>query len=109
MKAEEIRLHFQKLNEQKFEFASVDRFRSDYLKLKTVNPAIYSEKISAVRKELLKGVEDAGNFSDRIKLVLTGLRELGLTDEAKPFESLKMDVDNDFKELVSINDRIKSF
>ena len=93
----------------KLQLASIDKFRSEYLKLKTVNSSIYIDKISLIRKEVLKGIEDAGDFSDRIKLVLTGLRELDLIDESKPFETLKNDIDNDFKELVSINDRIKSF
>jgi len=93
----------------KLELASIDKFRSEYLKLKSVNSSIYIDKISLIRKEVLKGIEEAGDFSDRIKLVLTGLRELDLIDEAKPFETLKNDIDNDFKELVSINDKIKSF
>jgi len=93
----------------KFQLASIDKFRSEYLKLKSVNSSIYIDKISLIRKEVLKGIEEAGDFSDRIKLVLTGLRELDLIDEAKPFETLKNDIDNDFKELVSINDKIKSF
>lgn len=93
----------------KFQLASVDKFRSEYLKLKSVNSTIYIDKISIIRKDVLKGIEDAGSFSDKIKLIITGLRELDLTDESKPFEMLKNDIDNDFKELVDINEKIKSF
>jgi phage-related protein len=96
-----------KLASQKVELSSVDKFRSEYSKIKTANTTLYLNKIEQIRKEVQKGIEDVGNFEDRIKKILSGLRELGLNDEIKPFEVFMNDVQNDFKELVFINDRLK--
>ncbi len=96
-----------KLASQKVELATVDKFRAEYSKLQSANTTVYLDKIAQIRKDVQKGINDVGDFQDRIKKVLSGLRELGLTDEIRPFESLNNDITNDFKELVSINDKLK--
>jgi hypothetical protein len=101
------KLFKEELSNQKVELASVDKFRAEYSKLQSANTTLYLQEINKIRTKVLKGIEDVGDFQDRIKKVLSGLRELGLTDEIKPFESLNNDITNDFKELVFINDKLK--
>jgi hypothetical protein len=97
------------LSQVEIELASIDKFKSDYAKIKNNNPTIYKEQLTAVRKNVLAGINSVGDFQDRIKLILSGLRDLGLLDEAKVFEQFKMGIDEDFNELVSINSVIKQF
>jgi len=49
-----------------------------------------------------------GTYNEKIQKTIIGLKSLGLTDEIKDFEFLKNDIQNDFDELVFINDKLKS-
>ena len=92
---------------QKVELASIDKYIQEYNKIQSANTTIYLEKISQIRKDVQKGIEQVGDYQDRIQKILTGLKDLGLNDEIGPFQSLNNDINNDFKELVFINDKLK--
>jgi len=95
------------LASQKVELASIDKYISEYNKISSSNTTIYLDKLSQIRKDVQKGIEQVGDYQDKIKKILSGLKDLGLNDEIGPFQSLKNDIDNDFKELVFINDKPK--
>jgi hypothetical protein len=95
------------LASQKVELASIDKYISEYNKISSSNTTIYLDKLSQIRKDVQKGIEQVGDYQDKIKKILSGLKDLGLNDEIGPFQSLKNDIDNDFKELVFINDKLK--
>lgn len=95
------------LASQKVELASIDKYLSEYNKIQSSNTTIYLDRISQIRKDVQKGIEQVGDYQDKIKKIVSGLKDLGLNDEIGPFQSLKNDIDNDFKELVFINDKLK--
>ena len=95
------------LKSTKVELASIDKYLQEYNKIQFGNTTIYLDKISQIKKDVQKGIEQVGDYQDKIKKILTGLKDLGLNDEIGPFQSLKNDIDNDFKELVFINDKLK--
>lgn len=95
------------LASQKVDLASIDKYLSEYNKIQSSNTTIYLDRISQIRKDVQKGIEQVGDYQDKIKKIVSGLKDLGLNDEIGPFQSLKNDIDNDFKELVFINDKLK--
>jgi hypothetical protein len=95
------------LGTHEIELATIDKLKSEYNKLQSANTTIYLDKIEQIRKDVQKGIEQVGDYKDRVKKILSGLRDLGLTDEIGPFQSLQNDIENDFKELVFINNRLK--
>jgi len=101
------KLYNTELASQKVKLASIDKYISEYNKISSSNTTIYLDKLSQIRKDVQKGIEQVGNYQDKIKKILSGLKDLGLNDEIGPFQSLKNDIDNDFKELVFINDKLK--
>ena len=94
--------------EQQVDLASIDKFRKEYLSIQSGNTAKYIQELTAIRTKILKGIEEIGNYKDKIDKTIQGLNSLGLTDEIKDFQFLKNDIQNDFDELVFINDKIKS-
>ena len=97
-----------KLGKHEVALASIDKFRSEYNKIQSGNTAKYIEQIQAIRTNVLKGIEQVGDYNEKIQKTISGLNSLGLTDEIKDFQFLKNDIQNDFDELVFINDKLKS-
>lgn len=97
-----------KLAQHEVELASIDKFRNEYKKIQSGNTAKYMEQIQAIRNNVLKGIEEVGTYNEKIQKTISGLNSLGLTDEIKDFQFLKNDIQNDFDELVFINDKLKS-
>jgi hypothetical protein len=97
-----------KLAQHEVKLASIDKFRSEYNKIQSGNTTKYIEQIQAIRTNVLKGIEQVGTYNEKIQKTIIGLKSLGLTDEIKDFEFLKNDIQNDFDELVFINDKLKS-
>jgi len=96
------------LSSQKVELKSIDKFRSDYLKIGSANTAKYMQELTKIQTQVLKGINDSGDYKEKIDNVIKGLNSLGLTDEIKDFQFLKNDIQNDFDELVFINEKLKS-
>jgi hypothetical protein len=96
------------LKSNKIELGSIDKFRAEYLKIQSGNTAKYIQEIQAIRTRILKGVEQVGDYNEKIQKTIQGLNSLGLTDEVKDFQTLKNDIQNDFNELVFINDKLKT-
>ena len=94
-------------SEVKVELASIDKFRAEFLKIKSGNTAQYTLELQALDKRILKGIQEVGDYQDKIDKTILGLTSLGLTDELKDFQFLRNDIKNDFDELVFIHDKIK--
>ena len=97
-----------KLAQHEIELASIDKFRNEYKKIQSGNTTKYMEQIQSIRNNVLKGIEEVGTYNEKIQKTISGLNSLGLTDEIKDFQFLKNDIQNDFDELVFINDKLKS-
>lgn len=100
--------HEVELESYKVELASIDKFRADYNKIQSSNTTKYIQQLQSIRTNILKGIEQVGNYNDKLKTIISQLNTLGLTDEIKDFQFLKNDVQNDFDELVFISDKLKS-
>jgi hypothetical protein len=97
-----------KLGTHEVELGSIDKFRAEYLKIQSGNTAKYIQEIQAIRTRVLKGIEQVGDYNEKIQKTIQGLNSLGLTDEVKDFQFLKNDIQNDFNELAFISDKLKS-
>jgi len=77
MKAEEIKLHFQKLNEQRIELALIDDAEKELYK----GISIFNQSRQAVTKETLKFKESVSIFENSLKqynLFITKAKEIGV-------------------------------
>jgi hypothetical protein len=97
-----------KLAQHEVELTSIDKFRSEYNKIQSGNTTKYVEQIQAIRTNVLKGIEQVGDYMEKIENTIKGLKSLGLTDEVGDFQFLYNDIKNDFDELVFISDKLKS-
>jgi len=77
MKAEEIKLHFQKLNEQRLEFALVDDLKKELSALQSMGGSKASE-ISSISSSLLSGKTVALSLSQKAEKAITQAKELGI-------------------------------
>jgi hypothetical protein len=96
------------LAEVNVELKSVDKFKTEYNKIQSGNTAQYISELQSIQKRVLKGINDVGDYKDKVEKVIQGLNSLGLTDEIKDFQFLRNDIQNDFDELIFINDKLKS-
>ena len=86
MKADEIKLHFQKLNEQRLEFALVDEIKKNATKFEGINAnasSLYNQTVIRFREGLDLLVQTEKMINDGI----LKLKELGVED--KQFLSYK--------------------
>jgi len=86
MKAEEIKLHFQKLNEQRLEFALVDEIKKNATKFEGINAhasSLYNQTVVRFREGLDLLVQTEKMINDGI----LKLKEIGVED--KQFLSYK--------------------
>lgn len=96
------------LSSNEVKLKSVDKFRADYLKIKSGNTAQYMEELIKIKTRVVKGINEVGDYKDKIQNTIKGLASLGLDDEMKDFQFLINDIKNDFDELVFLNEKLKS-
>jgi hypothetical protein len=89
------------LKAEKLELAIRDKFIK---KLKAVKnpPEKFLKQINSLKADINKGINEVGNIRDEAQKIYSGLKSLGLSDEAGDMLFAVNDAKNDFDELVYI-------